>query len=167
MALIQINKNIKMEETKNAILDYKNAVKKLKKLRVLTNQKDFTGQIGEWVASIIYNGERAASGKQKGWDFISDEKKYQVKAAAKAEGNNSKQIGFNKYINEKTFDYLIIITFSEDYTLNNVFKIPYNNALEIAMKSKNYEISRNKIKAYEEDLKEIKKQHQILSVFFD
>ena len=34
-----------MEETKNAILDYKNAVKKLKKLGVLTNQKDFTGQI--------------------------------------------------------------------------------------------------------------------------
>jgi hypothetical protein len=156
-----------MEETKNAILDYKNAVKKLKKLGVLTNQKDFTGQIGEWVACIIYDGKRSEIGNEKGWDFISDEKKYQVKAAAKADKNNNKEIDFEKYINEKTFDYLIIIAFSEDYTLNNVYKLPYNNALEFAMKSKNYKISRSKIKAYEEDLKEIKKQHQILSVFFD
>jgi hypothetical protein len=159
-----------MEETKNAILDYKNAVNKLKKLRVLTNQKDFTGQIGEWVASIIYNGERAASGKQKGWDFISDEKKYQVKAAAKSNSNKTSGFTpFKKYINHKTFDYLIIIDFTEDYMLNSLYKIPYNNALVIANESKSVSknILRSKISNYKMDLQEIKKQHQILSVFFD
>ena len=53
--------------------------------------------------------------------------------------------------------------------LNALYKIPYDNALVIANESKSNSKNLNFswIKAYKEDLQEIKKQHQILSVFFD
>ena len=160
-----------MEERKKAILDYINALKELKKLRVLTNQKDFTGQIGEWVASIIYKGDLAKRGNQKGWDFISNNEKYQVKASAKSNSNkDSDYIEFIDYINEKTFDYLIIIPFTEEYKIKELYKIQYDDALEIIRvksKSQSKNLNFSWIKAYKEDLQEINKQHQILSVFFD
>lgn len=159
-----------MEEIKKAVLNYIDAWKELKRLSVLSNQKDFTGQIGEWIASIIYKGDLAIKKNQDGWDFISDNEKYQVKAAAKATSNkDSDYVEFYKYINKKTFDYLIIISFTEEYKINELFKIQYEDALKIITeksKSQTKNLRYNWIEAYKEDLQKIKKDHELLSVFF-
>jgi hypothetical protein len=58
----------------------------LNKLRdegVLLNKKDFTCQIGEWLAETIFDGKRATNGIQKGWDVEIKGKFIQVKAHAK------------------------------------------------------------------------------------
>ena len=73
-----------MEEIKNALNEYFKALNNLKRNKVILNSKDFTGQLGEWVASIIYNGHRSENGIQKGWDIQSEGKYYQVKTSAKS-----------------------------------------------------------------------------------
>ena len=65
----------------------------LNKLRdegVLLNKKDFTCQIGEWLAETISDGKRATNGIQKGWDVEIKGKFIQVKAHAKKQGNNNR-----------------------------------------------------------------------------
>jgi hypothetical protein len=40
----------------------------LRKEGILTDKKDFTCQIGEWLVEQLYNGKRAPTTNQKGWD---------------------------------------------------------------------------------------------------
>lgn len=57
----------------------------LKEHHVLRNQKDITGQLGEWVASVLYNASIAANGINQAWDLVDALWiKYQVKSHAKS-----------------------------------------------------------------------------------
>lgn len=51
-----------------SIKKYVQIIAELRDANILTNKKDFTGQIGEWLVAQLYNGKRATSANQKGWD---------------------------------------------------------------------------------------------------
>ncbi len=104
------------------------AMKTLREQGILINKKDFTCQIGEWLIEMLYNGKRAISGIQKGWDVDVNGKHIQVKAHAKAETNNAKFSAIDKNITER-IDELIIIVFTFDYKLKAFYKIPWKDAL--------------------------------------
>ena len=55
----------------------------------MVNRHSFTNQIGEWLVETIYEGKRASSGIQAGWDVQAAHKNIQVKTHAKAINNNS------------------------------------------------------------------------------
>ncbi len=116
-------------ETKYEALDsFFQAMKALRDEEMLINKKDFTCQIGEWLVAMLYEGKRATSGIQKGWDVNAKGKHIQVKAHAKAETNNSKFSAVSKDSTER-IDELIIVVFTFDYKLEAFYKIPWNVAL--------------------------------------
>ena len=116
-------------ETKSKALDsFFQAMKALRDEEILINKKDFTCQIGEWLVEMLYDGKRATSGIQKGWDIDVKGKHIQVKAHAKAETNNAKFSAVDKNSTER-IDELIIIVFTFDYKLKEFYKAPWNFAL--------------------------------------
>ena len=85
-----MNVNIDDLETSKLINQFLESYQKLKTIGVIKNQKDFTSQLGEWMASIIYKGEIATNGKQKHWDLKVDNKYYQIKTQAKSSSTSRK-----------------------------------------------------------------------------
>lgn len=157
--------NSSLPEKSRALKAYFEAVKQLRIEQILTNQKDFTCQIGEWLVEEIYNGKRATSGIQKGWDVEIDGKFIQVKAHAKA--NPNKYSAIEKESTEK-IDELIIIVFTPDYKLKEFYKAPWEEVLKhiavSGIKEPREEIRWSKLKAYKQSIDKLPKQ-EIISLF--
>lgn len=119
-----------MNEFKNAINDYINALQKLNSLGVLKNKKDFTGQIGEWLVETLYDGKRSDNGIQKGWDVEINGKRIQVKTHSKAESNDASFTRIS-YYEQDGIDELIIIVFTFDYKIKHFFIVPWKIAYSL------------------------------------
>lgn len=123
-----------LEKTAQSLKSYITAMIELKEQGVLTNKKDFTGQIGEWLVATIYDGKRATNNNQKGWDVEAKGRHIQVKTHAKALGNNASFSIVEKESTEHV-DELIIIVFTFDYKLKVLYKIPWEKALTLIEKT--------------------------------
>jgi hypothetical protein len=110
------------------------AYKKLKEFGLLRNQKDITGQLGEWLASEILSAKISSNGIEKDWDLYKEEGGkpvyYQVKAHAKSDSTNARWTRF-EYSSDAQIDYLIVVVFSQDYALREFYKVPFQDAIEL------------------------------------
>jgi hypothetical protein len=157
-----------MQEIKDTLSNFFSALEKLKELGIILNAKDFTGQIGEWIASIVYDGNRSQNGIQRDWDFISNEKFYQVKSSAKSKSTTVKYSKVD-YRDDAKIDFLIIIVFSENYELNSFYEIPWEIAKK-KIKTTGKKVLENKINwsdvaEFKKNLEELKQKHEILAIF--
>ena len=143
------------------------SMKALRDEGILINKKDFTCQIGEWLVEMLYDGKRATSGIQKGWDVDVKGKHIQVKAHAKAETNPAKFSAVDKDSTER-IDELIIVIFSFDYKLKAFYKVPWEIAYpKIKLRGKKNprnEITWSSLKEYKIE-KEDLPQQEIVSLF--
>ena len=97
----------------------------------LTNQKELTGQHGEWLVEVIFDGKRAESGVEKGWDVDITGYRIQVKTHAKYDTNPTSWTPLgNPAIG--IADELIIIVFTKAYKLKSFYRIPWEQAIQIA-----------------------------------
>lgn len=119
-----------MKERKDAILSYLAALKRLKDLNVIKNQKDFTSQLGEWFVAEFYGGEIAINGKQKDWDIKVNDSFFQVKTHSKADTTKRSDTDF-KYSENANIDYFVIVVFNENYKLEKFFKMPWKIAFNL------------------------------------
>jgi hypothetical protein len=106
----------------------------LKEFGLLRNQKDITGQLGEWLASEILSAKISSNGIEKDWDLCKEEGGkpvyYQVKAHAKSDSTNARWTRF-EYSSNAQIDYLIVVVFSQDYALREFYKVPFQEAIEL------------------------------------
>lgn len=115
------------QSKKEALEDFSKAMKTLRDEGILTNKKDFTCQIGEWLVEMLFDGKRANSAIQKGWDVDVKGKHVQVKSHAKAETNAAR---FTEVVKNSTerIDELIIVVFTFDYKLKVFYQVPWEDA---------------------------------------
>ncbi len=151
----------------DAVKNYIECLQILHAENILTNKKDFTCQIGEWLVETLYDGKRAISGIQKGWDVDVNGRHIQVKTHAKAEHNTNRWSAVDKESTE-VIDELIIIVFSFDYKLKEFYKIPWENAVERirsrGAKKPRFEINWSSVKDYKIEIKALPKQ-ELISFF--
>jgi hypothetical protein len=108
-----------------AIADYLQAWAKLKELKVLNTKKDFTSQLGEFIAASVYEGKPSTSSIQKDWDITHlDGRKVQVKSHAKASTNNNRWTPV-PYSENAEIDLYTIVVFTEDYRIKHFFETPW------------------------------------------
>jgi hypothetical protein len=104
---------------------------RMKEQGILRNQKDITGQLGEWVASILFDAEIAANGINAYWDLEDAEgKKYQVKSHAKALTTSARWSKI-EYAADAPIDFIIIVVFDPSYKLQELYKVPFEAALQL------------------------------------
>lgn len=158
---------INLQSKAKALDSFFKAMKTLRDEEILINKKDFTCQIGEWLVEMLYNGKRATSGIQKGWDVDVKGKHIQVKAHSKAETNPAKFSAVDKNSTER-IDELIIVVFTFDYKLKAFYKVPWEIAYpRIKLRGKKNprnEITWSSIKEYKIE-KEDLPQQEIVSLF--
>jgi hypothetical protein len=156
-----------MENKIKAIKSYLETLQKLYEENILINRHSFTTQIGEWLVETIYDGERAKSGIQAGWDVKANGRFIQVKTHSKAKGNDSNFTAISK---ESTthIDELIIINFSPDYKIREFYQVPWNEAIKhikhSGKKNPREELNWSQIKGYKIEIDKLPKQ-EIVSLF--
>lgn len=144
--------------------------KQLKEETIITNQKDFTSQIGEWLIAELFNGNLAENGKQKDWDLIANNLNYQVKSHAKSTSSKRRDTDF-KYTENSDLDVFVIVVFNEVFELQNIFKIPkpelFQKKLVTQRKSGTNVISWSKVSGYDilNSYQWNEKQKELLSIF--
>lgn len=155
--------NVKKKE---AILQYLDALKNLKNLKIIKNQKDFTSQLGEWLIAELLNGEIAINGKQEHWDIKVDDKKYQVKTHAKSITTPRSDSDI-KYKENAKIDFLVIVVFSENYKLIDIYIAPWEVAFKLIKNNKNPVIKWSDLNDYKLNLKEQFKNNPLLNTFLE
>lgn len=167
--MVNVEKKLKVDlKSKSTKLKaFLEALKTLRDERVLINKKDFTCQIGEWLVEMIFEGKRATSNNQKGWDVVVDKKQIQVKSHAKSEGNKTK---YSIVVKDSTesIDELIIVVFTYDYKLKAFYKVPWEIVLPFiklrGKKNPRYEIRWSSINSYKIEINQLPCQ-EIVSLF--
>ena len=100
-------------------------------------------------------------------DIDIDGKRIQVKAHAKASGNNNRWSAVNNEITERV-DELIIVVFTFDYKLKEFYKIPWEEAIKhIRLRGKKKprsEINWSHVKDYKQSLDSLPRQ-DIIQLF--
>lgn len=143
------------------------AMSDLRMFNVLTNQKDFTCQLGEWLVSMLYGGQRAINGIQKDWDIKVGDKYVQVKTHAKADTTTAKWSKID-YKPDAQIDELIIVVFTNNYKLKSFYKIPWHVAHKRKGKTRKGDesnvINWNQIKDYEIKINNLPRQ-EIITLF--
>lgn len=150
-----------------AIQTYLAAEKRLHNENILINRHSFTNQIGEWLVETLFEGERAKSGTQPGWDVLAQGKYIQVKTHAKALNNPSEFTAISKNPIVQV-DELIIIHFSPDYKLLEFYQLPWQEAVKhikiTGKKVQREELNWSHIKNYRVNLDKL--PHQEIVQFF-
>ena len=149
---------------KTAFSNYFQSLDRLKELGIVTNKKDFTSQLGEWLACEVYLGKRAESGNQKYWDIETKEGKIQVKTHSKSKTTTARWSAL-KYDIDAEVDFVLIIVFSEDYKLNEFYKIGWKDCISLIRRNKDRDVLMwDHLKEFKIELNEMPNQ-EIVSLF--
>lgn len=105
----------------------------LKSENILQHEKPIHVELAEWLAAEYYNGKRANSGNQKGWDIVlKNGEKIQVKSHAKADTNISEWTQLSKHTDGVSL--LFIVVFSIDLYIKSIYEISIEEAESICNK---------------------------------
>lgn len=75
--------------------------------------------------------------EERGYDALDKQKRrYQIKGRRITRHNKSRQLGVIRNLEEHLFDYLIAVIFNEDFSLNEIWKVPYRFVKENSRFSK-------------------------------
>jgi len=115
---------------KSTFSEFIDSYNRMKEQGIFRNQKDITGQLGEWVASIIFEAEIALNGINAHWDLKdSQNNKYQVKSHAKALTTLARWSKI-EYTTDAPIDFIVIVVFDPNYKLQELYKVPFNEAIK-------------------------------------
>lgn len=155
------------DTVQNAFKNYFKVLAELRNHNILINSKDFTSQIGEWIAEEYFEGKRSVNGIQKHWDVESPLfGKIQVKTHAKADGNKARWSNIKK-IETSEIDFVVIIVFTKDYQLKEFYKAPWEAVFDKIREHKDADrIYWNDLNEYKIELNELKK-NKIFDCFLD
>ena len=152
------------DKISNALANYLIVLKELRSLGVLTNSKDFSSQIGEWIVEEIYQGKRAENGIQKYWDVDCSLGKIQVKTHAKGNKTTARWSNIKK-IETNEINHVVIIVFNKNYELQEFYHAPWDFVFSNIREHKDADrIFWDDLKNYKVPLNELNK-HKSLEIF--
>jgi hypothetical protein len=118
------------DEIRQGLEDLFKAMKRLRELGVLNQNRDITSQVGEWLVEALFDGRRAENGINKDWDVQVGSRYVQVKTHAKA-AKNTARLSSVTYGSDARIDELMICVFSSDYRLKEFYRVPWQECLPL------------------------------------
>jgi hypothetical protein len=156
--LIESSLNRGFEELSELFSSFIESYTKLKENGILRNQKDITGQLGEWVSSVLFDANLATSGNNQFWD-LEDAlgNTYQVKSHAKALTTDASWSRI-EYPSNAPIKFIVIVVFDPNYKLQELYKIPFQDALKC--RTANHVLNWSRVVQFRlQNLEELKSQH--------
>ena len=127
----------------------------LRKLNVIRSER-FVGELGEWFVCEIYGALRPNL-KCKYWNLMLGMHRIQVKAHGNGDCDIFRHTMFEKYT-EDDFDELIIVIFTKEFKLQELYKLPAKEAISKAAGKKLPAIAWNDISDYKIRLQDLPNQ---------
>lgn len=87
--------------------------------------------------AVEYMGLTRLGKEEKGYDAIDkNRRKYQIKGRRITRHNASRQLSVIRDLDKRLFDYLVAVIFNEDFSVNEVWRVPYRFVKEHSRFSK-------------------------------
>ena len=87
--------------------------------------------------AVDYMGLTRLGKEERGRDAVDKNKKgYQIKGRRITKHNGSRQLSVIRDLDKKLFDYLVAVIFNEDFSVNEIWKVPYRFVKENSRFSK-------------------------------
>lgn len=145
------NKSLQsLKETFLLMSQYSQIESKLKESGVVRSRK-VVADYGEWLSTILFPIIMEDNLSEEGYDCIDPKTKerYQIKTVRKTPGNNVATWCRGKFIKGKSFDWWIVIRFSESFKIRELYKVPFcaiKNGEFTLVKSGSYNLTWKKMK---------------------
>jgi hypothetical protein len=115
---------------------YSELMEELRDRELIRSSNNPVADYAEKIA-VEYMGLTRLGKEERGYDAVEKNKqRYQIKGRRVTRHNNSRQLGVIRNLDEKLFDYLIAVIFNEDFSVNEIWKVPYRFVKENSRFSK-------------------------------
>lgn len=122
---VQHTKLLTNLDEKRLLSLYSDLMEELRERGVIRSSNNPVADYGEYIVARKL-GLKLQTGSNKGFD-AQDKKglRYQIKSRRITPHNKSLQLGVIRNLKDKPFDFLIAIIFNSDFSMNEVYKIPF------------------------------------------
>lgn len=87
--------------------------------------------------AVEYMGLTRVGKEEKGYDAVDKNKgRHQIKGRRITKHNDSRQLSVIRDLDKKPFDYLVAVIFNEDFSVNEIWEVPYRFVKENSRFSK-------------------------------
>jgi hypothetical protein len=129
------NKLKNMDEQRLLSL-YSELMEELRDRELIRSSNNPAADYAEKIA-VEYMGLTRLGKEEKGCDVVDKNKrKYQIKGRRITKHNASRQLSVIRDLDKKQFDYLVAVIFNEDFSVNEIWKVPYRFVKENSRFSK-------------------------------
>ncbi len=129
-------KLLKRLDEKSLLSLYGDLMEELRKRGVIRSSNNPVADYAEYIVASKL-GLKLQTGSNKGFD-AKDKKglRYQIKSRRVTAHNKSLQLGVIRNLKDKPFDYLVAVIFNSDFSINEIYKIPFKVIKEYSSFSK-------------------------------
>jgi len=129
------NKLRNMDERKLLEL-YSELMEELRDRELIRTSNNPVADYAEKMA-VDYMGLTRLGKEERGHDAVDKYKRrYQIKGRRITKHNSSRQLSVIRDLDKKLFDYLVAVIFNEDFSVNEIWKVPYRFVKENSRFSK-------------------------------
>lgn len=115
---------------------YSELMEELRTRKLVRSSNNPVADYAEKVA-VESLGLTRAGKEERGYDALDKQKRrYQIKGRRITRHNKSRQLGVIRNLDEKLFDYLVAVIFNEDFSVDEIWKVPYRFVKENSRFSK-------------------------------
>jgi hypothetical protein len=114
------------ETDQQLLILYSDLMEELRIRSVIRSSNNPVADYAEKVAVESLNLIRANK-EELGYDAIDpSNNRYQIKGRRTTKHNKSRQLGVIRNLNSRPFDFLVTVIFNEDFSVNEIWKIPFD-----------------------------------------
>jgi hypothetical protein len=115
---------------------YSELMEELRDRELIRSSNNPVADYAEKIA-VEYMRLTRAGKEERGYDGIDkSRRKYQIKGRRITRHNRSRQLSVIRDLDKRQFDYLVAVIFNEDFSVNEVWKVPYRFVKEHSRFSK-------------------------------
>jgi hypothetical protein len=120
-----ISDKLKNMDEQRLLKLYSELMEELRERELIRSSNNPVADYAEKVA-VEYMGLTRLGKEERGYDAVDKNKRrYQIKGRRITRHNNSRQLGVIRNLDEKLFDFIVAVIFNEDFSVNEIWKIPY------------------------------------------
>lgn len=103
---------------------YADLMDELRDRELIRSSNNPVADYAEKIAVETLHLERVRK-EEKGYDAVDGRIKYQIKGRRVTRHNDSRQLGVVRNLEDKLFDFIVAVIFNEDFSVKEIWKIPY------------------------------------------
>lgn len=117
--------NLKSMSEKELLQMYATLIDEFRDRHIIRSSNNPVADYAEKVAEE-YLGLRRVGKEEKGYDAVDNRgNRYQVKGRRITRYNKSRQLNVIRNLDERLFDFLIVVIFHEDFSVSEIWRIPH------------------------------------------